>query len=83
MAKSATKNKRVDNDAWIRKHFKTIVDKYGGRVPYILVAGGKIFPIKYSDDIKRIEKEITRKYGKPVGMPVPQPQDFSAILLIR
>jgi hypothetical protein len=73
---------KIDNDVWIRKHFKMIVDKYGGRYPYILVAGGRVFPIKAGDDIAKIEKDITRKYGKPVGMPVPQPQDFSSILFL-
>ena len=71
---------KVDNDAWITAHFEEIVDKYGGKYPYILVANMKIFPIKMGDDIAKIEKRITRKYGKPVGMPVPSPQDFFSIL---
>lgn len=75
------KNKVIDNDAWIRGHFEMIVDKYGGKYPYILVSRGKIFPIKLGDDIAKIEKRITRKYGKPIGLPVPQPQDFSSILV--
>ena len=78
---SAKKNK-ADNDKWIREHFEMIVDKYGGKYPYILVAGGKIFPIKARDPIAKIEREITRKYGKPTGMPVPKPKDFSSILFL-
>ena len=77
------KNKRKiseDNDAWITTHFEDIVNKYGGKCSYILVASGRIFPINPGDDIAKIEKKITAKYGKPVGMPVPQPQDFTSIL---
>jgi len=70
------KAKNIDNDVWIREHFEAIVDKYGGKYPYILVAAGKIFPINAGDDIVKIEREITKKYGKPIGMPVPQPLFF-------
>ena len=74
---------KIDNDAWITAHFGEIVDKYGGKFPYILVSQGKIFPIKPGDDIAKIESMITRKYGKPIGLPVPQPRDFNSILSIR
>ena len=85
MVKTAKKMKvAMDNDAWIAAHFEEIVDKYGGKYPYILVAKGKVFPIKPGDDIAKIEKRIARKVGKPiVGMPVPQPQDFFSILPLR
>ena len=75
------KNK-IDSDTWINKHFEEIVDKYGGKYPYVLVASGKIFPIKAGEDIAKTEAMITRKYGKPVGMPVPQPRDFFSILVL-
>jgi hypothetical protein len=75
-----SKTNIIDNDKWISDHFEEIVDKYGGKYPYILVAQGKIFPIKAQDDIAKIEAKITRLFGKPVGMPVPKPEDIFSIL---
>ena len=73
----------INNDVWIKDHFEMIVDKYGGRYPYIFVAAGKIFPIKLGDDIAKIEKQITAKYGKPIGMPVPKREDIFSILFLK
>ena len=73
----------IDNDTWIKDHFEEIVDKYGGKYPYILVAQGKIFPIKAQDDIAKIEARITKLFGKPIGMPVPKPEDIFSILPSR
>jgi hypothetical protein len=82
MIKTAKKIK-FDNDAWITSHFEEIVDKYGGKYPYILVSRGRVFPVKAGEDIAKIEARITRKYGKPIGMPVPQPKDFFSILPLK
>lgn len=71
----------INNDAWIADHFEEIVDKYGGKYPYILVSRNKIFPIKPGDNIVKIEKEITKKYGKPIGMPVPRPEALRSFIL--
>jgi hypothetical protein len=75
-----TRRAIIDNDQWIREHFEEIVDKYGGKVPYILVARGRIFPITAQDNIAEIEKMVTKRFGKPVGMPVPKREDFMSIL---
>jgi hypothetical protein len=82
MTKSA-KAKIIDNDQWIKDHFEEIVNKYGGKVPYILVAQGRIFPIRAQDDIAKIEARITKLYGsRPVGMPMPKPEDFLSVLIM-
>lgn len=82
MAKK-TNTKKIGNDVWIRRHFEKIVVKYGGKYPYIFVAKGRVFPIKAGDDIAKIEERITKKYGRPVGMPVPKPEDFTSILFFK
>ena len=74
--------KITDNDKWIKEHFEELVTKFGGKYPYILVAGGIAFPIKAGADIAKIEADITKKHGKPTGMPIPQPRDFLSILIL-
>ena len=81
----AKKRNGFDNDAWVKDHFEMIVDKYGGKYPYILVTRGKVFPVRRKDDVLKIEEKIRRKYGRSsliLGMPVPKPRDFLSILSI-
>ena len=75
-------NKTIDNDEWLRKHFEEIVNKYSGKYPYVFVSNGKVFPVRLGDDIAKTEARITKRYGKPLGMPVPKPEDFLAILIV-
>ena len=78
------KTSATANDIWLQKHFEEIVDKYGGKYPYIFITKGKVFPVNPTDDIAKIEAQITRRYGqKPLGMPLPKPEDFSAILFTK
>ena len=70
------KKERFRNDQWLRDHFEEIIEKYGGKVPYLFIAAGKVFPVTLDDDIRQMEKEITKKYGRPIGMPVPRPEAF-------
>ena len=81
MAKKA-RNKPIDNDEWLRKHFEEIVNKYSGKYSYVFVSKAKVFPIRLGDDIAKTEARIARRYGKPLGMPVPKPEDFLAILIV-
>jgi hypothetical protein len=79
MAKKA-RNNTIDNDQWLGEHFEEIIDKYSGKYPYVFVSKGKAFPVKLGDNIAEIETRITRRYGRPLGMPLPKPEDFLAIL---
>ena len=72
-----------DNDAWLRKNFEKIVDRFGGKYPYVLVAGRRAFPVKSAEELPELEKKLRRKYGPTIGMPVPHPRDFLSVLTAR
>ena len=69
-----------DNDAWLKKNFGKIVDRFGRKYPYVLVAGNRVFPVKSAKELPRLEKKLRTKYGSTLGMPLPHPHDFLSIL---
>jgi len=76
------KRKKKNNERWLRDHFGLIVDRFGGRYPYVFVAGGRVFPVRRGQKVSQVEKRIREQYGETLGMPVPRPRDFHSILFL-
>jgi hypothetical protein len=71
--------KKINDDAWIQKHFEELVDKFPGQ--YVVVAEGEPF-IGY--DAAQLFKLARLKHRGvvPTCMPIPRPDDFASILLL-
>lgn len=69
--------KSFNDDEWIRKHFKDLVDKHPGQ--YAVVAKGELF---IGQDAGTLYAQARRKHPDvvPTGMPIPRPQDFVCAL---
>ncbi len=74
------RKRKFDNDKWIRDHFEKIIHQYGRKFPYVLVAGGRVFPVGPRDDIRELEAKLEGRFGRVTGLPIPKPKDFHAIL---
>ncbi len=72
-----TKPRSQDDQAWIRRHFEELVDKYPGK--YAVVAAGELF---VGDDALQLHKEARRKHPNvvPTSFPIPSPEDFTCAL---
>ena len=65
------------DEAWIRRHFGELVDKYAGR--YAVVAAGELF---VGCDARQLEATARRKHPgvMPTGLRIPRPEDFTCAL---
>mgnify|MGYP001594740836 CR=1 FL=1 len=77
MAKRKPRRKRLDDAAWIRRHFEELVDKYAGK--YAVVAEGELF-VGY--DARQLDEAARRKHPGiiPHGLRIPRPEDFTCAL---
>ena len=74
---SVKTRKKMDDNAWVRKHFEQLVDTYPGK--YAVVAEGELF---VGEDAKLLFEKAGKKHPKvlPTGLPIPRPEDFSCLL---
>ena len=66
-----------DDQAWVRRHFEELVDKYAGQ--YAVVAEGELF---VGHDARQLDEEARRKHPGviPTGLRIPRPEDFTCAL---
>lgn len=76
-AAKRTKSRPQDDQAWIRRHFEELVDKYPGK--YAVVAAGELF---VGDDARQLHEAARRKHPDvvPTSFPIPSPEDFTCAL---
>lgn len=77
MAIRKARRHRVDDAAWIRRHFEELVDTYLSQ--YAVVAEGNLF---VGQDARRLFAEARRKHPgvMPTSFPIPRPKDFTCAL---
>ena len=74
--------KVFNNDQWLTKHFKELVDKYAGG--FIIAVNGKIVYTNKDGSPRDLGKRVKREFpdATPLFFRVPYPHEFICALII-